>query len=418
MQTDLSPEFQNTARGQLAEDILRKCVHCGFCNATCPTYTLLGDELDGPRGRIYQIKGLFEGGGSRAMRQHLDRCLVCRACEPACPSGVQYGALLEAGKGAVDEKFPRTFVDRARRRLLGGIIARRGLFAPLWRVGRALRGMLPQALADQVPERQPPLALAWPKTTHPRQMIALAGCVQSVVTPNTNLAAATLLERFGITLLEVPGAGCCGGVPLHTSGEAAGRAPARALIDRWLPHLERGVEAIVMTASGCGITVKDYPQLFADDPEYLEKARRVSEKTVDLCEVIARELPPGYAPVGAPVGAPAGRFAVPAAAGPWPRKVAFHAPCTLQHAQRLGGCVESILERVGYDLCTVADAHLCCGSAGTYSILQPAISARLGRAKRTALAATGADVVCTANVGCQLHLGGGAPMVHWIELLL
>ena len=239
-------------------------------------------------------------------------------------------------------------------------------------------------------------------------MLALAGCVQSVVAPNTNLAAATVLDRLGITLFEVDGAGCCGGVPLHTSGEAAGRAPARALIDRWLPHLEE-VEAIVMTASGCGVTIKDYPRLFADDPEYREKARRISEKTVDLCEVIARELPPDYQP--APANAR--------------QKVAFHAPCTLQHAQRITGSVESILTRVGYTLCAVRDAHLCCGSAGTYSILQPTISAQLRRAKRTALAAADPDVVCTANVGCQLQLGGrrltkatAAPVVHWIELLL
>ena len=421
MQTAISPEFENTATGRLAGDILRKCVHCGFCNATCPTYHLLGDELDGPRGRIYQMKQLFEGGGSGVMRTHLDRCLLCRACEPACPSGVRYSALLEVAKTTLDEKFPRTFADRTRRRLLGEIIIQPRLFAPLWWLGRLLKGIVPRSLADKVPDRQPPLPLTWPQSQspqpqpkpqkgHPRRMLALAGCVQSVVAPNTNLAAATVLDRLGITLFEVDGAGCCGGVPLHTSGEAAGRAPARALIDRWLPHLE-GVEAIVMTASGCGVTIKDYPRLFADDPEYREKARRISEKTVDLCEVIARELPPDYQPTPAHANAR--------------QKVAFHAPCTLQHAQRITGSVESILARAGYTLCAVRDSHLCCGSAGTYSILQPTISAQLRRAKRTALAAADPDVVCTANVGCQLQLGGrrltkatAAPVVHWIELLL
>lgn len=410
MQTAIIPEFKNTATGRLAEDILRKCVHCGFCNATCPTYELLGDELDSPRGRIYQMKQLFEGGASGAMRLHLDRCLLCRACEPACPSGVRYSALLEAAKTTLDEKFPRTFADRARRRLLGEIITRRGLFAPLWRLGRWVKGILPRPLADKVPDKQPPLPLTWPKATHPRRMIALAGCVQSVVAANTNLAAATVLDRLGITLFEVDGAGCCGGVPLHTSGATEGRASARALIDRWLPHLEQGVEAIVMTASGCGVTLKDYPQLFADDPEYREKARLVSEKTVDLCELIARELPSGYTPGNGSGSTPAN-----------PRqKVAFHAPCTLQHGQRIAGSVESILARAGYTLCEVRDSHLCCGSAGTYSILQPAISAQLRRAKRTALAAAGPDVVCTANVGCQIQLGGdaAAPVIHWIELLL
>ncbi len=401
MQTALSPEFQNTATGQLAEEILRKCVHCGFCNATCPTYELLGDELDGPRGRIYQMKQLFEGDGGAAMRVHLDRCLLCRACEPACPSGVRYGALLEISKATLDEKFPRAFADRFRRRLLGQIISRRNLFAPLLELARGVRGMLPRTLADKVPARQLPLPLAWPQTNHPRKMIALAGCVQSPVAPNTNLAAARVLDRLGITLFEVGGVGCCGGVPLHTSGDAEGRASARAVIDHWLPHIERGVEAIVMTASGCGVTLKEYPRLFADDPEYREKARRVSDLSVDLCEVIARELPPDYAPAH-------------------PRqRVAFHAPCTLQHGQRIAGCVEGILERAGHTLCAVRDAHLCCGSAGTYAILQPKISAQLRRAKQAALAADNPDVVCTANIGCQIQLGeGAAPLVHWIELLL
>lgn len=407
MQTDLAREFQNTANGAQAVDILRKCVHCGFCNATCPTYELLGDELDGPRGRIYQMKQLFEGNASRAMRVHLDRCLLCRACEPACPSGVEYSALLDISKTTMDEKFPRTFADRLRRKWLSEIIMRRHLFAPLLQLGRWTRKILPHTLASKIPRRRAPLQLTRSATNHPRKIIALAGCVQSVVAANTNLAAAHVLERLGITLLEVPAAGCCGGVPLHTSGEQECRVAARALIDCWLPHLERGAEAIVMTASGCGVTIKEYPRLFADDPEYREKAARVCAMSIDLCELIARELPPDYAPSGAP------------------QKVAFHAPCTLQHGQRINGIVESILTRVGHTVCEVRDSHLCCGSAGTYSILQPKISTQLQHAKQSALAATCPQVVCTANIGCQIQLGhvqldagDAVPVVHWIELLL
>ena len=422
MQTTLSPEFQATTDGRRAGEILRKCVHCGFCNATCPTYELLGDELDGPRGRIYQMKQLFEDGtASRAMRLHLDRCLFCRSCETTCPSGVEYGSLLEISKTALDEKLPRTVVDRARRALISRVVASPGLFAPLLWLGRAGKRILPGGSAgglagkvlgkalNKVPDKALALELEWPQARHSRRMIALAGCVQSVVGPNTNLAAAVVLDRLGISLIEVDRVGCCGGVRLHTLGDAQGRQDARRVIDRWLPYLDGGkdggdgeVEAIVMTASGCGLTLADYPRLFEDDPEYHEKALRVSRKSVDLSEIIARELPPGYSPTAAP------------------QKVAFHSPCTLQHGQRVKGSVEAILEQVGHNLCEVRDSHLCCGSAGTYSILQPTISAQLRRNKQAALTAAGPDVVCTANIGCQLQLGVDSriPVRHWIELLV
>ncbi len=406
MQTSLSPEFQNTADGKLAEDILRTCVHCGFCNATCPTYQLLGDELDGPRGRIYQMKQLFEGEASGVMRLHLDRCLLCRACEPACPSGVRYSALLEVSKTILDEKFPRNPFDRIRRRIIVQLFSSGRWFAWLLKLGRCVRAILPRSIADKIPSKSSPLPLTWPNTNHPRKMIALAGCVQSVVATNTNLAAAHVLDRLGITLIEVDGAGCCGGVALHTCGEAEGSAAARALIDRWLPHLDE-VEAIVMTASGCGVTLKDYPRLFADDAEYVAAAKRIGEKTIDLSELVAHEL-----------------SKMPDDRLPWSpatarQKVAFHAPCTLQHGMRVSGHIESILMRAGHTLCAVRDSHLCCGSAGTYSILQPKISTQLRLAKQTALAADNPDVVCTANIGCQLQLAqGSAPVVHWIELLL
>ncbi len=423
MQTSLSAEFQNTAPGRQAEKILRACVHCGLCNATCPTYELLGDERDSPRGRIYQMKQLFEGHAvSRSLRLHLDRCLRCRACETTCPSGVQYNTLLELSHATLDRKLPRSLGDRMRRRALGRFIANGTGFARLLRLGWRCRRLLPTAVRRWLPPQpspQPnlnpaPAGTKWPPRRHARKMIALAGCVQSAATPNTNLAAARVLDRLGISLFEVGAARCCGAAQLHTGGhtggEPAGLAAARALIDQWLPHLQSGAEAIVMTASGCGLTIKEYPQWFANEPAYREKARQISAKTLDLSEVVARELPHDYAPARRQES---------------PRKVAFHAPCTLQHGQRTRGVVEAMLTRGGYTLCEVRDAHLCCGAAGTYSILQPKLAAQLRQNKQAALAASGAQVVCTANVGCQMHLGmnftqgtnSTQSVVHWIELL-
>lgn len=413
MQTSLSYEFQNTPEGRQAEKILRKCVHCGFCNATCPTYELLGDELDGPRGRIYQMKQLFEGGTvSQTTRLHLDRCLMCRSCETTCPSGVQYSTLLAISKVTLDKKLPRSLLSRMHRHLLARLIVSRKVFAWLLRLGWCFTRIVPQLRIAALPPKPRKATANWPPLRHSRRMIALAGCVQSVLAPATNLAAANVLDRLGISLFEVDAVGCCGAVQLHTCdtavAEPAGKAAARALIDQWLPHLEQGVEAIVMTASGCGLTIKEYAKLFADDPEYREKALMVCQKTVDLCELLARELPNEYTP----------RMPHPAGQQPLP-KVAFHAPCTLQHGQQKNGVVESILARAGYTVCEVRDSHLCCGAAGTYSILQPTISAQLRRNKQSALAAAHPHVVCTANIGCQLQLGvdSPVPIVHWVELL-
>ncbi|MGI9311334.1 MAG: glycolate oxidase subunit GlcF [bacterium] len=420
MHAEILPELQATARGVRAQAILGQCVHCGFCNATCPTYQLLGDELDGPRGRIYQMKSLLEGAlvanadgdnidSGDAMRKHLDRCLSCRNCEVTCPSGVRYGALLEIGQAVLEEKFPRPFAARWRRRLFARAVSSRRVFAATLRIGRWSRSILPRALAQRVADA-PTTRLAWPPARHSRRMIALAGCVQPSLAPNTNAAAAQVLDRLGISLREIDNH-CCGAVQLHAGGDAhctvRGRAAARALVDRCAAHLDRGAEAMVMTASGCGLTVKEYPALFADqDSDYRDKARRVSEHTFDLAEVIARELPRDYASSAQPPIVP--------------RKVAFHAPCTLQHGQRVNGAVEEILTRVGHEVRAVADAHQCCGSAGAYSIWQPRIASQLRVAKQDALAAAGAEVVCTANVGCQAHLsiGARAPVAHWIELLL
>ena len=411
MKTELSPEFANTPRGELVRDIVRNCVHCGMCNATCPTYQLLGDELDGPRGRIYQIKQVFEGDGNPGIRLHLDRCLLCRACETTCPSGVRYGALLETGRAVLDEAYPRRKIAQTLRRLLARVLVSQRIFTLLVKIAQRSRFMLPRKLVVKIPAptapnpaQKLPAVPTKPRSSADRRMVILGGCVQSVLTAQTNRAAARVLERFGISVYEAPGAGCCGGVALHTCGEADGRTTVRKLIDAWLPQLERGAESLLITASGCGVTVKDYPRLFADEPAYRDKAARIAAHSVDIAEVVAREMPENYAPQHNPTG----------------RRVAFHAPCTLQHGQRLGGTVEAILQRVGYQLCEVADSHLCCGSAGTYSILQPRLATQLRHNKQAALFADSPEVVATANVGCQLHLSQGAktPVVHWIELLV
>lgn len=400
MRIVLSREFENVPQGKHAAKILQNCVHCGLCNATCPTYQIFSDELDGPRGRIYQMKQLFEGGQvSNLTRKHLDRCLQCRNCETTCPSGVEYGALLEISQSIFEQKQPRTWFDRLRRKWLSYFVTHPMIFAPLLKLGCWVKPIAPRLLAF-VPASQSPLNIPRPCGRQPRKMLALAGCVQSVTTPNTNRAAAYVLDRLGISLLEADAAGCCGSVELHTCGQTAGKATARALIDHWLPYLEEGIEAIVITASGCGMTIKEYPRLFFDEPEYLEKALRISKMVVDLCEVIAREQLIDHS---------IGRG----------QKVAFHAPCTLQHGQKIKGVVESILEQAGYQICEVRDSHLCCGAAGTYSILQSSIAARLRSDKQNALLDVKPDIICTANVGCQLHLAvhSKTPIVHWIELL-
>lgn len=408
MQTALSADLRDTARGRAAAGILRACVHCGFCNATCPTYQLLGDELDGPRGRIYQMKQFLEGGSDgAAMRRHLDRCLLCRNCETTCPSGVEYGRLFDITQAELARKRPRRLADRWRRRILTRVITSRRGFGALLALGRTVKRLAPRwfmpRLMGKVPAAET-ATVARDRHSHSgarRRMLVLGGCVQSAVAANTNRAAAAVLARCGIELQEVPAAGCCGGVALHTCGAAEGRAAARRLIDAWLPALDGGAEAVVITASGCGVTVKDYAHLFADDA-YRDKARRVSARAVDLSEVVARALPADFAPAMTP-----------------PQRVAFHPPCTLQHGLQIRGVVESILARAGHALCAVQDAHLCCGSAGAYSLLQPGIAAQLRRDKLAALTADAPDVICTANIGCQMHLSAGRRQVkHWIELLV
>ncbi|WP_153116759.1 glycolate oxidase subunit GlcF [Rhodocyclus tenuis] len=420
MQTSLADFIRDSSAGSEADSILRTCVHCGFCTATCPTYQLFGDELDGPRGRIYLIKNLLEGGSAGARtRRHLDRCLSCRSCETTCPSGVDYHRLLDIGRNVLDARLPRPAAERARRFVVRETLARPWLFKPALALGRLAKPLLPPALAAKIPSATSAAAAAWPTPgRHRRRMLALAGCVQPTLTPQTNVAAARVLDRLGVELFEAPGAGCCGALRYHLDAQAAALADMRRLIDVWWPWVERGeVEAIVVTASGCAAHVKEYGRILADDAAYAEKAARVSALARDLSEVLIGEHEPLSALLNA---AAANRSQRPDAAATAPRaRVAFHSPCTLQHAQKLGGVVESLLVAAGYELFPVADSHLCCGSSGAYSLLQPAIATRLRSDKLAALNEGGPTVIATANVGCQNHLAAGTqtPVRHWIELI-
>ena len=408
MQTQLAPEFQNTPDGLQAEAILRKCVHCGFCTATCPTYQLLGDELDGPRGRIYLIKQVLEGEvPTRKTQLHLDRCLTCRNCESTCPSGVQYGHLVDIGRKLVDERVPRPAGERAVRwALKEGLPS--PLFAPAMKIGQAVRGLLPASLKNKVPAKQ--AAGAWPTRTHARKMLMLAGCVQPAMMPNINSATARVLDAAGIQTVVAAKAGCCGAVKFHLNDQDGGKAEMKHNIDAWWPHVEGGVEALVMNASGCGVTVKEYGFILKDDPAYAEKAARISELTRDLSEllpVIAESLQASRPALMQKIAASAPRLA-------------FHPPCTLQHGQQLRGGVEQYLGALGFDIkVSNNEAHLCCGSAGTYSVLQPEIAYQLRDRKLANLGDMAPEVIVSANIGCITHLQSGTatPVRHWVEVL-
>ncbi len=401
MQTQISSQFQKHPDIQEIEQILRSCVHCGFCTATCPTYQLLGDELDGPRGRIYLLKQMLEGGEVGHKTQlHLDRCLTCRACETTCPSGVRYGRLLETGREILESKVSRPWRDRLKRYLLRKIIPYPKRLGKLMFLGKIAGDLLPWRLTTNVTTLKPekPEALAGKS----RKMLVLQGCVQSVMTPQTNAAAAKLLSQWGIQLLSAPAAGCCGAVSHHLSAGEEALAFVKNNIDAWWPFVEQGVEAIVITASGCGAMVKEYGLLLQHDPAYAGKAKRISELARDIAEIVA----------GEDLSALSLRAA--------DQSIAFHNPCSLQHGQQLPDVVEDILVRAGFRLTRVRDSHLCCGSAGTYSLLQPELSQRLLENKLAALQAEKAGVIATANIGCQMHLASRAdvPVVHWLELLV
>ncbi len=401
MQTALAKEIQNTELGREADAVLHQCVHCGFCNATCPTYQLLGDELDGPRGRIYLIKQVLEGHApGRRTQQHLDRCLTCLSCETTCPSGVRYRELLDIGRDLVAQKVPRPARERLKRWWLRRVLPHPERFAFWYRLGRLTRPLLPRTLKRVFPAREP--AGAWPAARHTRRMLVLTGCVQPVLAPAINAAAARVLDRLGISLIATAGAGCCGALSHHLSAPFDALDYARRNIDAWWPAIEEGCEAIVMTASGCGVHVKDYGRLLRGDPAYAEKAKHIAELTKDLSEILTREDLSSLKP--------ANRAAI---------KVAYHAPCTLQHGQGLSGAVETVLESLGFILTPVAEPHLCCGSAGTYSLLEPRLSRQLLKRKLKALQAGRPEVIATANIGCLAHLNtqSTVPVRHWIELL-
>ena len=406
MDTRLADFVRDTPDGRRAAQILRKCVHCGFCTATCPTYQLLGDELDGPRGRIYLIKQVLEGAPvSAKTRLHLDRCLTCRSCETTCPSGVDYAHLLDIGRRIVEEKLPRKGGDALQRAVLREALPRPAIFGAAVKLGQMLRPLLPSALADKLPADAAATARPWPeKSGHRRRMLALAGCVQPVLAPNINAATARVLDRLGIALFEATRAGCCGALRFHLNDQDGAKDDMRRNIDAWWPYVESGVEGIVVTASGCGVQVRDYGHVLADDAVYADKSARISALCRDPAEVISAER----AGLLAVLGSQPGRG-----------KLAFHSPCTLQHGLNIRGVAEELLVAAGYELTPVADGHLCCGSAGTYSLLQPELSKRLRDNKLAALTAGSPATVATANIGCLSHLQAGSvlPVRHWVELI-
>ena len=405
MQTQLAPQYQGTPDGMAAEAILRKCVHCGFCTATCPTYQLLGDELDSPRGRIYLMKQVLEGTlPTRKTQQHLDRCLTCRNCETTCPSGVQYGHLLDIGRKLVDAQVPRPAAERALRwTLKEGLTS--AMFAPAMAMGQGVRALLPHALKNKVPAKQG--AGSWPRREHARKVLLLAGCVQPAMSPNINSATARVLDAIGIQTVIAPRAGCCGAVKFHLNDQDGGMAEMRANIDAWWGYVEHGAEGIVSNASGCGVTLKDYGHILRDEPLYAARAKRISELSHDISEW----LPELASKLKGRVSAQASR-------------IAFHPPCSLQHGMQLRGGVEKYMGELGFNIkLTGCESHLCCGSAGTYSVLNPEIAYQLRDRKLGNLATTfGVDKpeqIVSANIGCITHLQSGTntPVRHWIELL-
>ncbi len=402
MQTNLADFIKDTHEGQEADAILRKCVHCGFCTATCPTYQLLGDELDGPRGRIYLIKQVLEGKpATQKTQMHLDRCLTCRNCESTCPSGVQYGRLVDIGRGIVEKQVGRSFGQQLVRTALKEGLPRKSLFTPAMKIGQLVRPLLPAALKNKVPVAHD--AGQWPTRVHARKMLLLDGCVQPAMSPNINAATARVLDALEVQLIIAPKAGCCGALRHHLNDQEAALDDMRRNVDAWWPLVEAGAEAIVMTASGCGVTVKEYGHLLAHDPAYAARAQRISELTKDLSEIMPafeKELEHKLT-------------------GKIHKRVAYHPPCTLQHGQQIRGKVEGVLRAAGVDVQLCADSHLCCGSAGTYSVLQPELSYQLRDNKLKNLAATEPEMIVSANIGCLTHLQSGTdtPVRHWIELI-
>jgi glycolate oxidase iron-sulfur subunit len=399
METHLADWIKGSQDGDDAESILRACVHCGFCNATCPTYQVLGDELDGPRGRIYQIKQVLEGATpTRSTQLHLDRCLTCLNCETTCPSGVRYGRLVDIGRMEVERRVPRGSFSSLKRNFLRFALTRRWIVDPAIKVGRALRPLLPASLRKKLPPKRN--AGATPRKSHVRKIILLNGCVQPALMPAIDAATIRILDALGIEAIVANESGCCGAIDYHMNAHDDARKKMRRNIDAWWPLIETGVEAIVVNASGCGAMLKDYTHALRDDPVYSKKAERIVSMTRDLSEFLAPTI-----------------IALAKILTPAKTRVAFHPPCTLQHTQKIRGVVEGMLASLGAELVPVADSHLCCGSAGTYSILQPKLSQELRARKLDKLQQNAPDVILSANIGCLSHLETGAdvPVRHWIE---
>ncbi|CAB1275683.1 glycolate oxidase subunit GlcF [Candidatus Nitrosacidococcus tergens] len=401
MQTKLADFIKDTEQGKEAQKIIATCVHCGFCTATCPTYQLIGDELDSPRGRIYLIKNVLEGKKiSYKTQQHLDRCLTCRACETTCPSGVNYGRLLDIGREVVEGRVSRSFLDRILRKGLCFILPYSQRFKIMLKISQIFSPLLPKILKEQIPIQEKDKS--WPKTNYSRKMLILDGCVQSALAPNINTSTAWVLDQLGVSLVSAPNSGCCGAINQHLSDPHGALHFIKKNIDAWWPYIERGAEAIVITASGCGVMVKEYGILLKSDPIYADKAAKVAKMTKDISEIIAQE-----------------DITKLTISSHIPRDIAFQSPCTLQHGQKLAGVVERILKKIGFNLTKVTDPHLCCGSAGTYSILQKELSQKLLKNKLHALEKEHPKLIATANIGCLTHLQSRAsvPVRHWISLL-
>jgi glycolate oxidase iron-sulfur subunit len=401
MQTNLADFIKDTPQGKEADAILRACVHCGFCTATCPTYQILGDELDGPRGRIYMIKQVLEGvEPTKTTQQHLDRCLTCRNCESTCPSGVQYGRLVDIGRSVVEEKVGRTLTERVTRATLRKGLLSKNLFAAGMAMGRAVKPVLPKALQSKI---QPLRAKgAWPSAHHARTMIVLDNCVQNTMAPAIDFAAARVLDKAGVSLKWVSAGGCCGALSHHLNAHEEAVQKVRANIDAWWPLIQGGAEAIVGTASGCSVMLKDYGHFMQHDAAYADKAKTIAALSKDVSEVIVAEWPK-----------------LKSMLKPSGEKIAYHPPCTMQHGMKLKGGVETLLKDMGYTLAPVTDSHLCCGSAGTYSVLQPTISNELKARKVASQTADRPAQIATSNIGCMTHIQSGTtlPVKHWIELL-
>lgn len=414
MQTSFTPEQLKDPGIARANEILRACVHCGFCTATCPTYQVLGDELDSPRGRIYLIKDMLEAGRPADARtvKHIDRCLSCLACMTTCPSGVHYMHLIDHARAHVERTYRRPLTDRLLRAVLARVLPYPGRFRLALlaaKLARPFRRLVPdarlRAMLAMAPRQIPPVSRnddpqVFPAQGPRRMRVALlTGCAQKALNTDINDATIRLLRRLGCEVVVARGAGCCGALTHHMGKEALAHASAAANIRAWMVEKRgAGLDAVVINTSGCGTTVKDYGHMFRNDPLAADAAT-VAGMAKDVSEVLVK--------LGLPEGAPKGL------------RVAYHAACSLQHGQQVKSAPKDLLKRAGFEVVEPVDSHLCCGSAGTYNLLQPALSAELKRRKVATLEAKAPQVIAAGNIGCMMQIGSGTtvPVVHSVELL-